>query len=136
MSMPVNLCAFARSVSGPHCKRQQIGSISHPDRSGPVISFFTLRNPLMKEISMKLRIAIAAALLTTGFVATPTDQASAVVYCSYVGYPSGCIVRPGVVLRTRPVAGVRGVGVGAPGVGVRRGTPMNRGGPVNRAGRR
>jgi hypothetical protein len=27
-------------------------------------------------------------------------------------------------------------GVGAPGVGVRAGTPMNRGGPVNRVGRR
>ena len=27
-------------------------------------------------------------------------------------------------------------GVGAPGVGVRAGTPMNRGDPVNRAGRR
>jgi hypothetical protein len=90
----------------------------------------------MKETSMKLRIAFAAALLTTGLVTAPTDQASAVVYCSYVGYPAGCIARPGVVLRTRPVAGVRGVGVGAAGVGVRRGTPMNRGGPVNRAGRR
>ena len=86
---------------------------------------------------MKLRIALAAALLTAGFVAAPTDQASAVVYCSYVGYPAGCVVRPGVVLRPRPVArAVATPGVGAAGVGVRRGTPMNRGGPVNRVGRR
>jgi hypothetical protein len=88
----------------------------------------------MEESKMKLPTALAAAaLLTTGFVAAGTEPAGAVVYCSYVGYPAGCIVRPGVVLRTRPVAGV---GVGARGVGVRAGTPMNRGGPVNRAGRR
>jgi hypothetical protein len=69
-------------------------------------------------------------------VFTPED-AKAVVYCQYVGYPVGCVVRPGVVLRPRPVArAVATPGVGAPGVGVRPGTPMNRGGPVNRAGRR
>ena len=64
--------------------------------------------------------------------------ANAVVYCQYVDYPAGCIVRPGVVLRPRPVAraAVATPGVGAPGVGVRAGTPANRGGPVNRAGRR
>ena len=83
---------------------------------------------------MKLRIALAtAALLATGFVAASPEPASAAIYCTYVGYPAGCIVRPGVVLRARPVAGV---GVGARGVGVRAGTPMNRGGPVNRVGRR
>jgi hypothetical protein len=68
--------------------------------------------------------------LTAGFVAASTEQASAVVYCQYVSYPAGCIVRPGVVLRPRPVArAVVTPGVGAVGVGVRRGTPMNRGGP-------
>ena len=83
---------------------------------------------------MKVRIGLAAAaLLATGFVTATPEPASAVIYCSYVGYPAGCIARPGVVLRARPVAGV---GVGARGVGVRAGTPMNRGGPVNRAGRR
>ena len=83
---------------------------------------------------MKLRIGLAAAaLLATGFVTATPEPASAVVYCTYVGYPGGCIARPGVVLRVRPVAGV---GVGARGVGVRAGTPMNRGGPVNRVGRR
>ncbi|MBR1276300.1 hypothetical protein [Bradyrhizobium sp. AUGA SZCCT0283] len=85
---------------------------------------------------MKLSIALSA-LLVTGFLATSTEKASAVVYCQYVEYPVGCVVRPGVVLRPRPVArAVVTPGVGAVGVGVRRGTPMNRGGPVNRVGRR
>jgi hypothetical protein len=84
---------------------------------------------------MKLSIALAA-LLITGFVTASTEEASAVVYCQYVDYPGGCVVRPGVVLRPRPVARAATTGVGAPGVGVRPGTPANRGGPVNRAGRR
>ena len=85
---------------------------------------------------MKLSIAVSA-LLITGFMAASTEEAGAVVYCQYVSYPAGCIVRPGVVLRPRPVArAVVTPGVGAVGVGVRRGTPMNRGGPVNRVGRR
>lgn len=85
---------------------------------------------------MKLSIALSA-LLVTGFLAASTEKASAVVYCQYIEYPAGCIVRPGVVLRPRPVArAVATPGVGAAGVGVRPGTPMNRGGPVNRAGRR
>ena len=75
---------------------------------------------------MKLPIALAAALLTTGFVTASTEKASAVVYCSYVGYPVGCIARAGVVLRPRPVARAA----------VRPGTPINCGGPVNRVGRR
>ena len=87
------------------------------------------------EDNMKILIA-SAALLITGFVAASTQEANAVVYCQYVDYPVGCIGRPGVVLRARPVARAATVGVGAPGVGVRRGTPMNRGGPVNRVGRR
>ena len=83
---------------------------------------------------MKRSIAFSALLtagLVAGFIATSTDQAGAVVYCQYVDYPVGCIVRPGVVLRPRPVARA----VATPGVG-RVGTPVNRGGPVNRAGRR
>lgn len=52
---------------------------------------------------MKLSIALSA-LLITGFVATSTEEARAVVYCQYVEYPAGCVVRPGVVLRPRPVA--------------------------------
>jgi hypothetical protein len=85
---------------------------------------------------MKLSIAMSA-LLITGFMAASTEEAGAVVYCQYVSYPAGCVVRPGVVLRPRPVArAVVTPGVGAAGVGVRAGTPMNRGGPVNRVGRR
>ena len=80
---------------------------------------------------MKLSIALAAtALLATGFTTVSTEKASAVIYCSYVGYPAGCIARPGVVLRPRPVARA------AAREAVRPGTPMNRGGPVNRVGRR
>jgi hypothetical protein len=85
---------------------------------------------------MKLSIALSA-LLIPGFVGASTEQASAVVYCQSVAYPVGCVARPGVVLRPRPVArAVVTPGIGARGVGVRPGTPMNRGGPVNRAGRR
>lgn len=78
---------------------------------------------------MKLSIALAA-LLATGFLTASTEKASAVVYCTYIGYPANCVVRPGVVLRPRPVG--RAVAREA----VRPGTPGNRGGPVNRAGRR
>jgi len=75
---------------------------------------------------MRLSIALAA-LVISGFLAASTETASsAVVYCQYVEYPAGCVVRPGVVLRPRPVA--REV--------VRPGTPTNRGGPVDRVGRR
>ena len=84
-----------------------------------------------------MRSILLAALVIASFNAADTKEASAVVYCTYIGYPAGCVVRPGVVLRPRPVArAVVTPGVGAPGVGVRPGTPMNRGGPVNRAGRR
>ena len=72
---------------------------------------------------MKLSTVLSA-LLITGLVAASSEQAKAVVYCQYVTYPVGCVVRPGVVLRPRPVA--RAV--------VRPGTPMNRGGAVNRVG--
>lgn len=79
---------------------------------------------------MKLSIALAAtAFLTTGFMTASTEKASAVVYCTYIGYPVNCVVRPGVVLRPRPVARA------AAREAVRPGKPMNRGGPVNRVGR-
>ncbi|MGY4309766.1 hypothetical protein ACVIJ6_007009 [Bradyrhizobium sp. USDA 4369] len=77
----------------------------------------------MKLLSTALTGVALASVLT--FV-SPTTTEAAVVYCQYVDYPVGCVVRPGVVLRPRPVA--RAV--------VRPGQPMNRGGPVNRAGRR
>ena len=75
------------------------------------------------------RMILTAPFLVAGFLTLGTQRASAVVYCQYVDYPVGCIVRAGVVLRPRPVA--RAVAREA----VRPGTPMNRGGPVNRVGR-
>jgi hypothetical protein len=48
------------------------------------------------EAEMKLSIA-SSALPVAGFVAASTEKASAVVYCQYVEYPAGCVVRPGVV---------------------------------------
>jgi hypothetical protein len=89
---------------------------------------------------MKTSVLLTAALLS-GLTAM-TTPAGAVIYCDYIGIPSGCVARPGVVLRAAPGVGAPGVGVapgvgaGAAGVGVRPGTPANRGGPVNRAGRR
>jgi hypothetical protein len=56
-----------------------------------------------EETEMKLFSLALPALLITGFMAVSTEKASAVVYCQYVEYPAGCIVRPGVVLRPRPV---------------------------------
>jgi hypothetical protein len=91
---------------------------------------------MLGDVNMKHVIPLAALALVS-FLTTGTHEAKAVVYCQYVAYPAGCVVRPGVVLRPRPVARAAVTpGVGAPGVGVRPGTPMNRGGPVNRAGRR
>jgi hypothetical protein len=69
-------------------------------------------------------VALAAFSVTSG-------PANAIVYCKAVGVPRGCIARPNA-----PVVRAVTPGVGAPGVGVRAGTPMNRGGPVNRVGRR
>jgi hypothetical protein len=84
---------------------------------------------------MKVSIAVSA-LLITAFVAASTEKASAVVYCQYVEYPAGCVAKPGVVLRPRPVEGVVVTpGVGAPGVGVRpEDRPVDR--PVERGVRR
>jgi hypothetical protein len=101
------------------------GCIKGTDRSGDNIWSFGLR-----ETKMKLSITLSA-LLIAGFVAASTEKADALVYCQYVGYPVGCTVRAGVVLRPRPVARA----AVTPGVGAA-GTPMNRGGPVDRVGRR
>jgi len=90
-----------------------------------------------QEAKMKLSISLSALLIAAGFMVASSEPASAVIYCQYISYPAGCVVRPGVRLVARPVArAVVTPGVGAAGVGVRAGTPMNRGGPVNRVGRR
>jgi len=46
----------------------------------------------------------ASMLLGLAGVALSPAPAKAVIYCTYVGYPAGCIARAGVVLRPRPVA--------------------------------
>ncbi|WP_262048810.1 hypothetical protein [Bradyrhizobium sp. Bra78] len=76
------------------------------------------------------------ALAGAAMVSMGTSPAQAVVYCKTVGVPKGCVVRPTAAVVVAPVAAVAVAtpGVGAPGVGVRAGTPMNRGGPVNRVG--
>ena len=81
----------------------------------------------------------ATAILTLASLAFSGPANAAVVYCKTVGVPKGCVARPTPVAAAvvaTPVVGVARVGVGAPGAGVRAGTPMNRGGPVNRVGRR
>jgi hypothetical protein len=81
----------------------------------------------------KLSLLSASALLSGFMVMAPIQPAEAVVYCRTVGVPRGCVARVGAPVARRAVVTP---GVGAAGVGVRAGTPMNRGGPVNRAGRR
>ncbi|WP_442864865.1 hypothetical protein [Bosea sp. NBC_00550] len=75
----------------------------------------------------KMKLAVfamaTAGIAFTGLAAT-TKTANAVVYCTYIGYPSGCIARPGVRLVARPG------GVGA----VTAPRPGNRNGGVNRVG--
>ena len=70
-------------------------------------------------------LAFSASLGIAG-VTVSSEPAGAVVYCTYVGYPAGCVARAGVVLRPRPVAraAVRANTVGSPNVG----------GGVNRVG--
>jgi len=46
---------------------------------------------------MNRSIALSASLII-GFLAGSTGRASAVVSCQYVGYPAGCVVRPGVAV--------------------------------------
>lgn len=48
-------------------------------------------------------IAASALLGLAGLSLSPAP-AHAVIYCTYVGYPAGCVARAGVVLRPRPVA--------------------------------
>lgn len=68
--------------------------------------------------------SIATVGLSVLSLAATSDAANAVVYCTYIGYPGGCIARPGVRLVARPV------GVGA----VTAPRPGNRNGGVNRVG--
>jgi hypothetical protein len=49
-------------------------------------------------------IAASVLLGLAGVTLSPAPAQAAVVYCTYVGYPVGCVARAGVVLRPRPVA--------------------------------
>ena len=46
---------------------------------------------------MKLSIALSASLII-GFATASTEKASAAVYCQYIEYPAGCVVRSGVAV--------------------------------------
>ena len=72
------------------------------------------------------RTILLAALVIAGFNVADTREAGAVVYCTYIGYPANCVVRPGVVLRPRPVARAA----------VRNNVGGNMNGGVNRVGPR
>ena len=48
-------------------------------------------------------LAASVLLGLAGLTLNPAP-AHAVIYCTYVGYPAGCVARAGVVLRPRPVA--------------------------------
>lgn len=84
-------------------------------------------------MTTKLSVLAASAMLAGFMAVAPIQPAEAVVYCRTVGVPKGCVARVGAPVVRRAVVTP---GLGAAGVGIRAGTPMNRGGPVNRAGRR
>jgi len=54
--------------------------------------------------SSTVTVIAASVLLGLAGVTLSSKPASAVIYCTYVGYPSGCVARAGVVLHPRPVA--------------------------------
>src|SRR5262249_19126793 len=111
---------------GPQLFRSQRGRYGEDN-----IGLYQQIQVLKGGMAMKrtLAMALAAFSLIAGFLTAGTEKANAVVYCQYISYPAGCVVRPGVVLAPRPVARA------AAREAVRPGTPMNRGGPVNRIGR-
>ena len=87
---------------------------------------------LKKSGWLNAGLALAAFSAVASFALGGASSAqAAVVYCKTVGVPKGCVARPTPVAAAAvvtPAVGVARVGVGAPGVGVRAGTPMNRGG--------
>jgi len=57
----------------------------------------SIRSVTIAGITTSVLMGLAGATLAPA-------PAGAVVYCTYVGYPAGCVARAGVVLRPRPVA--------------------------------
>ncbi|WP_249167999.1 hypothetical protein [Bradyrhizobium elkanii] len=62
------------------------------------------RTSILSIKSVTLAGVAASLMLGIAGVAISSAPAKAVVYCTYVGYPQGCVARAGVVLRPRPVA--------------------------------
>ena len=58
---------------------------------------FSMRSATIAGIAASVLLGLAGATLNP-------SPARAIVYCTYVGYPVGCVARAGVVLRPRPVA--------------------------------
>jgi hypothetical protein len=61
----------------------------------------------MQKFRSPITLTLAGVFSTVlGIASVPlsSEPAGAVVYCTYVGYPAGCVARAGVVLRPRPVA--------------------------------
>jgi len=73
---------------------------------------------------------VSAGILFLTFIyatAIASDAHAAVIYCTSVGVPNGCVARVGAPVVGAPVA--RAVATPRVGVG-----DVNRGGPVNRVG--
>jgi len=62
----------------------------------------------MRELRSPTKFAFAglafSAVLGIAGVTVSSEPAGAVVYCTYVGYPTGCVARAGAVRGPRPVA--------------------------------
>jgi hypothetical protein len=63
----------------------------------------------MGVMAMKTKsvMVLAVFFLSSGFVTVSTKDANAVAYCQCISYLAGCIARPGVVLRPRPIEPLR-----------------------------
>ncbi|MHC2333412.1 hypothetical protein [Bradyrhizobium sp. USDA 4454] len=84
------------------------------------------RTNILSTKSVTVAGVAASLMLGIACVAVSSAPANAVVYCTYVGYPAGCVARAGVVLRPRPVARAA----------VRHNAGGNANGGVNRVGAR
>ena len=83
-----------------------------------------LRTKSLSTKSVTVAGIAASLMLAFAGVTLSPAPASAAIYCQYVGYPTGCVARAGVVLRPRPVARAA----------VRQNVGGNANGGVNRVG--
>ena len=89
------------------------------DRSVPRGRYWRSKSATVAGIAASVLLGLAGVTLNPA-------PAKAVVYCTYEGYPGGCVARAGVVLRPRPVARAA----------VRHNAGGNMNGGVNRVGAR